>query len=129
MNRRTRIYPSNWILLVSVIIAIMEIMVSMALCFSPKSVLEHADLKAEGVRYLFYIWSSRQFALGIMFAYASIKRSFGMLTLAYIFFLVMFIGDLLIGFATNETSMIIAAAVMCVISLVMLYALKKKRRR
>jgi hypothetical protein len=117
----------KWILIVSGVFALMEIMVSLSLCFSPQSVLESVDLGAKGVSYIVYMWAVRQFALGFIFAFATIKRSAPMLTIAYIFFLVMFVGDLVIGILQQETGLIIAAVVMCAISSAMLFALNKRK--
>lgn len=117
----------KWILVVSALFALMEILVSMAICFSPQSVLETVDLNAKGVDYLVYMWASRQFALGVIFGFATIKRSVPMVTIAYIFFLVMFIGDLLIGISQKENGLIISAVVMCIVSSAMLFVLNKKR--
>jgi hypothetical protein len=82
-----------WILIVSGFFAFMELMVSFLIYFSPQSVIETVDLNAKGVDYLFNVWATRQFALGFIFAFAAIKKSVPMLTIAYIFFLVMFVGD------------------------------------
>jgi hypothetical protein len=117
----------KWILIVSGLFALMELMVSLSLVFSPQSVVETVDLTAKGAEYLIYMWAARQFALGVIFAYATYKRSVPMLTIAYIFFLVMFIGDFLIGISEKENSLVIAAVVMCVISSAMLFAINKKR--
>ncbi|MEK7264289.1 MAG: hypothetical protein AAB071_07260, partial [Bacteroidota bacterium] len=68
---------------------------------------------------------SRQFALGFIFAFATFKKSIPMLTIAYIFFLVMFVGDFFIGISQKENSLIIAALVMCVISSAMLFVINK----
>lgn len=116
----------KWILIVTGLFAAMELMISVTLCISPESVLETVDLTAKGVEYLVYMWASRQFALGVILGYASLKKSVSMLTLAYIFFLVMFIGDLLIGIVQNESSLIISAIFMCIISSVMLFVLNKR---
>lgn len=118
---------SKWILIVSGIFALMEIMVSVMLCVAPESMVETVDLNADGVQYLIYMWADRQFALGFIFAFATIRRSVPMLTLSYIFFIVMFIGDLIIGILQKEISMIIAAVVMCAISAVMIFTLNRKR--
>src|SRR6187551_3634504 len=119
--------PLPWILIVSGLIALLEIMVSVAICLSPESVLETVDFSARGVNYLAYMWAARQFALGFIFGYATLKRSAPMLTIAYIFFLVMFIGDFFIGISQKESSLIIAAIVMCIISSAMLLALNKRK--
>ena len=50
-----------------------------------------------------------------------------MLTIAYIFFLVMFIGDFLIGISQKENSLIIAAIVMSIISSVMIFVINKRK--
>lgn len=117
----------KWILIVTMVFALMEIMVSLSLFFSPQSVVETVDLKAKGVDYLLYMWATRQFALGFIFAFAAIKKSVPMLSIAYVFFLVMFIGDGIIGILQKETPMIIAAVVMCLISSLMLVALNKRK--
>lgn len=118
----------KWILIVSGLFALMEIMVSFSIYLSPESVLETVDFHAKGVDYLVYLWATRQFALGFIFAFATYKKSIPMLIITYIFFLVMFIGDLLIGISQKESSLIIAAIVMCIISSAMLFALNKRSK-
>ena len=117
----------KWILIVSGLFALLELMVSFSLCFSPQSVLETVDLNAKGVNYLIYMWAARQFALGFIFAFATFKKSIPMLTIAYIFFLVMFVGDLFVGISQKENSLIIAAIVMCIISSAMLFAINRRK--
>jgi hypothetical protein len=117
----------KWILIVSGLFALMEIIAAFAICFSPQSVLEKVDVSAAGVIYLVYMWAVRQFAIGVMFAYSTFKRSVPMLTLSYIFFLVMFIGDVIVGILQKEISFVITALVMCIISSVLLFAVNKKR--
>lgn len=116
-----------WILVVSGLFALMEIMVSFMICFSPQSVLETVDLTAEGVDYLMYMWAVRQFALGFIFAFATLKKSIPMLTIAYIFLLVMFVGDFLIGIAQKENSLVMSAIVMCLVSAAMLFVINRRR--
>lgn len=117
----------KWILIVSALFALMELMVSFAICFSSQSVLETVDLNAKGVDYLIYMWAARQFALGFIFAFATFKKSIPMLTIAYIFFLVMFVGDFFIGISQKENSLIISALVMCIISSAMIFAINKRK--
>jgi len=117
----------KWILIVSGLLAALEIMVSFLLCFSPQSVADTVDLNANGVQYLIYMWAARQFALGFIFAFATFKRSAPMLTIAYIFFLVMFVGDLLIGIWQRDNSLIMGALVMCAVSSALLLALNKRK--
>jgi hypothetical protein len=76
----------KWILIVSGLFALMEILVSFSICFSPQSVLETVDLNAKGIDYLIYMWAARQFALGFIFAFATFKKSIPMLIIAYLFF-------------------------------------------
>ena len=102
-------------------------MVSVSLCVSPQSVLETVDLNAKGVDYVIYMWAARQFALGFIFAFATFKRSIPMLTIAYIFFLVMFVGDFFIGISQKENPLIISALVMCIISSALLFAINKSK--
>ena len=125
MTEGVKLLP-KWILIVSGLFALMELMVSVSLCVSPQSVLETVDLNANGVDYLIYMWASRQFALGFIFAFATFKKSVPMLTIAYVFFLVMFVGDFFIGIAQNENALIIAAVVMCIISGAMLFAINRR---
>jgi hypothetical protein len=125
MTKLQRSLP-RWILIVSAVFALLEIMVSLSLAFSPGSVVDTVDLNAKGVDYLIYMWSSRQFALGFILAYATFKKSVPMLTIAYLFMLVMFVGDFLIGISQKESSLVIAALVMCAISSALIFALNKK---
>ncbi|MDB5272729.1 MAG: hypothetical protein JWO58_1096 [Chitinophagaceae bacterium] len=118
---------SKWILIVSGLFALLELMVSVSLCFSPESVVQTVDLNAKGVDYLIYMWAGRQFALGVIFAFATFKKSVPMLTIAYIFFLVMFVGDLFIGISQKENSLIIGALVMCMVSSGMLFAINRRK--
>jgi uncharacterized membrane protein (DUF441 family) len=115
----------NWILIVSGFFAFMEIMVSFLIYFSPQAVLETVDLNAKGVDYLFQVWATRQFALGSIFAFATFKKSVPMLTIAYIFFLVIFVGDFLIGILQKENSLMMSATVMCIVSSAMLHFINK----
>jgi hypothetical protein len=117
----------KWILIVSGFFALLELTVSALICFSPESVLETVDLTAKGIVYLMYMWAARQFALGFIFGYATFKRSIPMLTIAYIFFLVMFVGDFFIGILQKENSLIVSALVMCAISAALLFAINKRR--
>ncbi len=117
----------KWILIVSGLFGLMEIMVSLAMYFSPHSVIDTVDLTAKGVDYLISMWASRQFALGIIFIYATVRKSIPMLTIAYIFFLVMFAGDFLIGISQGENSLILSASVMGVISAVMLFVINRSK--
>jgi len=126
MTERQESLP-KWILIVSGFFALMELMVSLSLYFSPQSVLETVDLNAKGVDYLIHMWAARQFALGFIFGFATLKKSIPMLTIAYIFFLVMFVGDLFIGISQKENPLIVSALVMCVISSAMLFALNKRK--
>jgi hypothetical protein len=90
--------------------------------------LETVDHNAKGVDYLIYLWAGRQFALGFIFAFATFKKSIPMLTIAYIFFFVMFAGDFVIGILQKENSLIIAALVMCIISLALIFVINKKNK-
>ena len=118
----------KWILIVSGLFALLELMVSLSLCFSPQSVLHNTvDLNAKGVDYLIYMWAARQFALGFIFGFATFKKSIPMLTIAYIFFLVMIVGDLFIGISQKDNSFIIGALVMCIISSALIFAINKRK--
>jgi len=116
----------KWILIVSGLFALLELGVSLSLFLAPQSVLETVDFNAKGVEYVIYMWAVRQFALGFIFGYATFKKSIPMLTLAYIFFLVMFIGDFIIGIVQKENSLVIVALVMCMISAAMIYAINRR---
>jgi hypothetical protein len=126
--KEVKINVPTWILVVSALFGLMELMVSLLLVFSPASVVQTVDVHARGVEYLIDMWAARQFALGVIFGYATLKRSAPMLILAYLFFLVMFAGDLLIGIAQKENSLVISAIVMCIVSAVMIYLISKRAR-
>lgn len=116
----------KWILVISALFALLEIVVSLSLYFSPQFMADTVDLNAKGVRFLIYMWAGRQFALGFMFAFATIKKSIPMLTITYIFFLVMFVSDLLIGIIQNDIALIISALIMCLFSSTMLFLINRK---
>ena len=115
----------TWILIVSGLFALMELMVSLQIGFSPESVLEELDLSAKGVDYVIYMWAVRQFALGVIFAFATFKKSIPMLTIAYLFFLVMFVGDFFIGILLKDNGLVMAALVMCAVSSAMIFVINK----
>ena len=117
----------KWILIVSGLFALLELSVSLVLILSPQSVSETVDLSARGVDYLIYMWAARQFALGFILGFATFKKSIPMLTIAYIFLLVMFVGDFIIGISQKENSLIISAIVMCIISSAMIFVLNKRK--
>lgn len=116
----------KWILILSGLIALMELMVSMLLIFSPDSVLETIDFTVKDIDYMVAMWAVRQFALGVIFGYATFKKSVPMLTLAYIFLSVMMVGDLLIGISRNDSGLIIGSLVMGIISSVMIFIINKR---
>ena len=115
----------KWILIVSGLFALMELGASMLFIFSPQSMADTVDLNAKGVGFLILMWACRQFALGFIFAFATIKKSNPMLTLAYIFLLVMLVSDLCIGFAQDDSSLYIGAGVMCIMASSMIYFINK----
>ena len=117
----------KWILLISGLFAILEIMVSILLWISPESVVETVDLTAQGVYYIIYMWAVRQFALGFILGFSAIKRSVPMLTISYIFFFVMFAGDFMIGISQKENSLIISAVVMCIVSAGLIYLINRRK--
>ena len=117
----------KWILIVTGILALMELGVSLSLFFSPQSIADKVDLTAKGVDFLIYMWATRQFALGCILAFATIKKSIPMLTLAYIFFLVMLVGDLIVGVLQKNNSLFISALVMCLIASVLVFLINKKK--
>ena len=120
---------SKWILIVSGLFAFMELGVSLSLFISPQSVADKIDLNAKGVDFLIYMWATRQFALGFIFAFATIKKSISMLTLAYIFFLVMFVGDFIVGILQKDNSLIISSLIMCFIASTMIFFINKNKTK
>ena len=117
----------KWILIVSGFFALLGLMVSSSLCFSPQSVLQTVDLNAKGVDYLIYMWAARQFAVGFIFGFATLKKSIPMLIIAYTFFLVMNVGDFFIGISQHDSSLYIGAGVMCIIASTMLFLINKRK--
>jgi len=117
----------KWILIVSGLFALMELGVSVSLFFSPQSMADKIDLNAKGVDFLIFMWASRQFALGFIFAFATIKKSISMLTLAYIFFLVMFVCDLIVGVLLKNNSLVIGGIVMVLIASTLIFLINKRK--
>lgn len=117
-----------WILIVSGLFALLEFFVSLSLIISPESVLETVDHSAIGVEFLIYMWATRQFALGFIFAFSTFKQSIPMLTITYTFFLVMLIGDIFIGMYQNDQSLIIGGVVISLIVSGMLYFINKQKK-
>jgi len=117
----------KWILIVSGLFALMELGVSVSLFFSPQSMADKIDLNAKGVDLLIFMWASRQFALGFIFAFATIKKSISMLTLAYIFFLVMFVCDLIVGVLLKNNSLVIGGIVMTLIASTLIFLINKRK--
>lgn len=115
-----------WLIIVSGLFAALEIMVSLSIWFTPETVVEAATLKSNGVIFLTRMWAVRQFALGCIIGFSTWKKSVPMLTLSYIFLLVMFLGDGLVGIVQKEQPLIMAAALMCIISGTILFILQKK---
>ncbi|MBK8289946.1 MAG: hypothetical protein IPK96_02320 [Flammeovirgaceae bacterium] len=118
----------KWILIVSGFFSLLGLIVSSTLIFSPQSALQTVDLNAKGVNYLIQMWAARQFAVGFIFGFATLKKSAPMLTIAYIFFFVMNIADTIIGFSQNDNGLIIGASIMCVIASTMLYFLNRRTK-
>lgn len=97
----------KWILIVSILFALLGFMVSATLLFLPENAIKMVDFEATGVDYLIQMWAVRQFTVGFIFLYSVIKKSKPMLNIAYIFFLVMNIGDVIVGFLQDDNSLII----------------------
>ena len=118
---------TKWIIILTALLALMEIGVSLYLFLMPESMADQMDLQAKGAGYLIGMWSTRQFALGVMLAFAAFKRSAPMLMAAYIFVLVMFIGDLVVGIKEQDNMLMASALVMSALAGLVLYELYRKR--
>ncbi|MCH7973904.1 MAG: hypothetical protein IH949_08465 [Bacteroidetes bacterium] len=118
----------KWILIISTLFALLGFIVSSTLLFAPENAIKTVDLEAKGVDYLIQMWAVRQFTVGFIFGFAVLKKSIPMLNIAYIFFLIMNIGDMIIGSLQNDNSLIIGASIMSVIAATMLYFIDKKTR-
>jgi hypothetical protein len=116
----------KWILILTGFFGLLELIISLGLWFSPESVLDKVDLTANGVKYLIQMWAVRQFAIGFILAFATFKKSAAMLTIAYVFLLVMFLGDIVVGISQNEYTLVVAGLIMCIISSALLYVINKK---
>lgn len=124
MSSSQKLIPS-WINVVTLFFAFMEIGVSITLFLSPQLVADNVDLTAQGVKFLFNIWATRQFSLGFILAYSFFKKSNSMLIICYIFFTVMFLGDFTIGILQKNNGLIIGGAVMSMVGAVIIYFLQK----
>lgn len=126
MTQEQKTVPT-WIRIVSGLLALMEMMVTFSLAFSPDSMADKIDLQAKGVGFLMLVWATRQFALGFMFAFATFRRSAPMLTVAYVFLLVMFAGDLVIGVLQKDNMLVVSALVFCAFAAGMLFFINRKK--
>lgn len=124
MKQENEIIP-NWLLIVSGCFSLLEFIVTISLCFYAQSTLPLVDLNAKGVSFLIYMWATRQFALGFIFGFGVLKKSLVMLKTAYIFFLVMNIGDFMIGVSQKDNSLIIGTIIICLISSIILHRINK----
>ncbi|MDX1959151.1 MAG: hypothetical protein SFU98_11300 [Leptospiraceae bacterium] len=124
MTEESKSIP-KWILVVSGLFAMLGVIVSLTLLFSPESSLKTVDISGKGVGYLIQMWAVRQFTVGFIFTFATLKKSISMLTLSYIFFLVMNIGDFFVGISQNDSSLYIGALVMCIISSTMIFFINR----
>ncbi len=104
----------------------MELSVGATLFLAPESFADNVDTTARGVDFLLYMWATRQFALGVIFAFATFKRSVPMLLLAYIFLLVMFLGDIIIGIIQRDSSLISAGLFMSVVASILIFVINKR---
>lgn len=118
---------AKWILIVSGIFALLELAGAGMLLFMQDSMADKVDLNAKGVNFILYMWAARQFALAVILAIATFKRSAAMLGLAWTFLLVMFLGDLVIGVMMKDNPMLISAVVMTAIAAIMLYFINRKK--
>lgn len=114
-----------WILIVTILFASLGFIVSMVLLFKPENAIKTVDLSTQGIDYLIQMWAVRQFTVGFIFLYSVIRKSIPMLKLSYIFYLVMNIGDIIIGVIQNDNSLYIGASFMVVFSLSLLYFINK----
>ena len=119
----------TWLRIVGFVFAVLAFAVSSSLFLAPEQVLENTDLKANGVHYLIQMWAARQFALGCTFAFASMKKQTPLISLAFVFFLVMNIADFLIGISQKDNGLIIGSLVMCVIAGIILLLANKERTK
>jgi len=119
--------PARWVLNISALFSTLEIIVSIVLFVSPESALETVDMNAKGVDYVIYMWGVRQFALGVILAIATNKRSIPMLTVCFVFLVTMFIGDVVIGILFKEIPLIISALFMSVISAALLFGVNRRK--
>jgi hypothetical protein len=115
----------KWILLVSGLFALLELLVSVSLFVAPEAVMESVDFTAKGVDELFHMWATRQLALGVILAFATWKKSVPMLSLSYLFLLIVFLGDVYLGITKQELPLIISGLVMSGVAGGLLSVLKK----
>lgn len=90
------------------------------LIISPGSAITTVDLKTEGINYLLQMWAARQVACASIFCWALFKKSLPMLSLAYVFYLVMNFGGVIIGWVQADAGLWIGASVKSVFSLIVI---------
>jgi len=115
-----------WVKILTCLLALLGIGVSCTLLIAPGTAITSVDLNAKGVDYLLQMWAARQLACAAIFIWALFKKSIPMLTLAFIFYLVMNVGDVLIGWIQGDAGLWIGATVMCLLSFVVLATLSRR---
>lgn len=126
MNQHTS-PPATWLIVLTYLFAAMEIMVSFSIWSNPQAVIETLDATANGVGFLAKMWAVRQLALGAILAFAAFKKSRPMLSVAYLFVLIMFLGDLVIGIGEKQNPLILSAAIMALVAAGLLYLINKTK--
>lgn len=126
MNQHTS-PPATWLIVLTYLFAAMEIMVSFSIWSNPQAIIETLDATASGVGFLAKMWAVRQLALGAILAFAAFKKSRPMLSVAYLFVLIMFLGDLVIGIGEKQNPLILSAAIMALVAAGLLYLINKTK--
>ncbi len=115
----------KWVTIILCIFAIWGIISGIIFFFSPQIIFQKIDLSPKGLSLILDLFAARQISIALIIGYALIKKSFPMIKLAVIAYLIMNIQDTLIGLIHNEKGLMIGAFVFCIILVLMLNSLSK----
>ena len=124
MSHSHRPLPT-WTLIVSWLFALLELVNGVSLFITP-ALLEMVDVTAKGVDAVIRMWAVRQFALGVILLVGALKKSRPVLNAGFLFMMVMFLGDLIVGVHHHYESMIVSGLVMCALCCVLFFFMNRQ---
>lgn len=117
----------TWIFIISILFSLMELAGAGVLFFAPDAVAHNVEIHEDGIQQILNMWAVRQLALAVIFVYATWKRTRPHLTIAYIFLLVMMLGDVVISLQHKDIPSAGMAGFIALISTYVLWSLHRMK--